>query len=189
MNPILPPSLASTLLCVVAGCGAAQPAPATPMAPASVAPASSAAPAAAPDAYSPYADPSFLTLQNEKNVYVRRYIALLWVAAANRDPPGPARDARLKRAAQALSEAEAAVAAQGDPCKSGVLDALQRANADKASLERRYLAVSESEGDNSEAAKAVDARVHVLRDAADELSVLAKPCPPVLFPESADAPE
>jgi hypothetical protein len=172
---------APALLCAVVACGAAQPAPVTP---AAAAPSASAAPVTAPDAYSPYADPSFLTLQNEKNVYVRHTLALLWVASVKGDPPGAARDARQKQATQALSDAEAAVAAQGDPCKGGVLAALQRATADKGQLERRYLAVSETEGENSEAAKAIDEQVHVLRDAMDELGVLAKPCPAQMFPDS-----
>ncbi len=167
----------------VASCSAAP-------APAAVAPAASASTAPAPSdpgAYSPYADPLFLTLQSERNPYIRRLLALLWVGEARGDPPGAARDARQKQAVQALSEAEAAVASQRDPCQAGVQAALDRANADKGRLERRYLTVSEAMGESSTEARTLDTQIHVLRDVIDELGVLARPCPAVLFPDSDDA--
>lgn len=179
-------SLAPACLCAsLAACGAPPPA----QSPQPAAPTASAAPAAAPDAaYSPYTDPSYLSQQNEKNVYTRRTLALLWVASAKADPPGAIRDAREKLAAQALSDAEAAVATQGDPCKAGVTAALERATADKGRLERQYLVVSEAQGETSDMAETIDAQVHILRDAMDELGVLAQPCPPSMFPESDDEP-
>lgn len=178
--------VALALSAVVSACGAAAPPP--PSAPAPAQPSPVAQPAQAPVAYSPYADPGYLQVQNEKNAYSRRILAMLWVASATADPPGPARDARQKQAAQALSEAEAAVAQQGDPCQAGVLAALERATADKSRLEQRYLVVSEATGESSDDAKLIDAQVHVLRDAMEELGALAKPCPPPMFPDSDSEP-
>jgi len=178
-------SACSLLAAALGACAAAPaPAPVAPAASASTAPAS-----APPDAYSPYADPSFLTLQSEKNPYTRRILALLWVDAAKAEPPGAAREVRQKLAVQALSDAEAAVASQRDPCQAGVQAALDRANAEKRRLERRYLVVSEAMGDSGAEARTLDTQIHVLRDAIDELGVLAQPCPPVMFPDSDDCPQ
>jgi hypothetical protein len=132
-------------------------------------------------AYSKFTDSYYLTHANERNVYGRRTLARLWVLVATGDTPGAAREARLSEANAALAAAERAVAAQNDPCAAHVAEALERAEATKAQLERQYLQLSQDSGEPSPEAQSLDAQVHLLRDEIEELRTLSEPCPKPLF--------
>lgn len=141
-------------------------------------------PSAAPSndvVYSKFTDPYYLAHNDERNVYGRRTLARLWTVVATHDAPGAGRDARLSEANTALAAAEQSVAAQNDPCAAHVTEAVERAEATKAQIERTYLQITQDGGEQSQEAQSLDAQVHLLRDEIEELRTLSEPCPKQMF--------
>lgn len=115
----------------------------------------------------------FLTFDAEKNPYSRRTIAKLWVAAAEVE----ALPERMQAAKEALEQAEAEVGQVADACQAGAVQARDRADSTKTSLEQQFLQA----GEGNPTARTLDAQIHVLRDELESLSDLARPCQRAIF--------
>jgi len=130
--------------------------------------------------YSRFTDPYYLTFDAEANPFARRSLAKLWVLSATSEAPGDRRVVRIEEAEKALGEAENVVKGllrgEAGPCVVGVDVGLERVGQMKATLERRYLAVSDPG-----LQEALDAEVHLLRDETAEYEAVVERCPKRMF--------